>query len=80
MITGLCEEEIETPAGKFKTIKVERVAEWKRCKSGKRGVSRWVYWYASHAKSAVRYERTKTTVEGRVLLNELHKLVAFPVK
>ena len=77
MITGLCEEEIETPAGKFKTIKVERVAEWKRRKSG---VSRWVYWYTSHAKSAVCYERTKTTVEGRALLSELHKLVAFSVK
>ena len=80
MITGLGEEEIETPAGKFKTIKVERVAEWKRRKSGKSGVSRWVYWYTSHAKSVVRYERTKTTVEGRVLLSELHELVAFSVK
>ena len=37
-ITGIAEEEIETPAGRFKTIKVERVANWKDRGNGKSGV------------------------------------------
>ena len=79
-ITGIREEEIETPAGFFKTIKVERVANWKNRGNGNSGVSAWTYWYASPAKSAVRFERSRTTSEGRVLNREMQELIAFSVK
>ena len=79
-ITGIAEEEIETPAGRFKTIKVQRVANWKNRGNGNSGVSAWTYWYASPAKSAVRFERSRTTSEGRVLNRETQELIAFSVK
>ena len=79
-ISVIGEEEIDTPMGRFKTVKVERVAQWKNRKSGKTGTSRWTYWYTSQAKSAVRYERSNTTSEGRVFIRETQDLIAFSVK
>lgn len=79
-IAALGEEEIDTPMGRFKTIKVERVAEWKNRKNGKSGTSRWTYWYTSQAKSALRFERTNTTGEGRLFIKETQELIAFNVK
>ena len=79
-ISAVAEEEIDTPMGRFKTVKVERVAEWKNRKSGKTGTSRWTYWYTAQAKSPVRYERSNTTSEGRVFIKETQELIAFAVK
>ena len=79
-ISAVAEEEIDTPMGRFKTVKVERVAEWKNRKSGKSGTSRWIYWYTAQAKSPVRYERSNTTSEGRVFIKETQELIAFAVK
>lgn len=79
-IAAIAEEEIDTAMGRFKTIKVERVANWKNRKNGKAGTSRWTYWYTVQAKSPVRYERSNTTAEGRVFVKELQELVAFSVK
>jgi Caspase domain len=79
-ISAIAEEEIDTPMGRFKTIKVERVAEWKNRKNGKTGISRWTYWYTAQAKSPVRYERSNTTSEGRMFIRETQELVAFVVK
>jgi Caspase domain len=79
-ITAIGEEEIDTPMGRLKTVKVERVADWKNRKTGKTGTSRWIYWYTAQAKSAVRFERSNTTSEGRVLIRETQELIAFSVK
>ena len=79
-VAVLGEEEIETPAGRFKAMKVERIADWKDRKSFKTGTSRWTYWYTSQAKTALRFERTNTTSDGRVLIRETHELIAFSVK
>ena len=79
-ISALAEEDIETPMGVFRTVKVERVANWKNRKTGKTGVSRWTYWYTAQAKSPVRYERSNTTSEGRVFIKETQELIAFAVK
>ena len=79
-ISAVAEEEIDTPMGRFKTVKVERVADWKNRKTGKTGTSRWTYWYTAQAKSAVRYERSNTTSEGRVYVKETQELIAFAVK
>ena len=79
-VSVLGEEEIETTMGRFKTVKIERIAEWKDRKVNRTGTSRWVYWYSSAAKASLRFERTNTTGEGRVLIRETHELVAFAVK
>ena len=79
-ISAIAEEEVDTPMGRFKTIKVERVANWKNRKNGKTGTSRWTYWYTSQAKSALRFERSNTTGEGRVFIKETQELLAFSVK
>jgi hypothetical protein len=79
-IAALGEEELDTPMGRFKTIKVERVADWKNRKTGKTGTSRWTYWYTSQAKNSVRFERSNATSEGRVFIRETQELVAFSVK
>ncbi len=74
------EEEVDTPMGRLKTIKVERTGDWKNTKTGKTGTTRWSYWYHGPAKVPVRYERSNTTSEGRLLVKELQELVAFGVK
>jgi hypothetical protein len=74
------EEEIETAMGRLKAIRVERTGEWKNLKTGRTGVTHWVYWYHGPAKQALRYERFNTTSEGRVLAREIQELVAFGVK
>ncbi len=79
-ITVRGEEEIDTPMGRLRAIKVERVGEWKNRKSGKAGTSRWTYWYVAHAKMPVRLERSNTTSEGRVFIKETQELIAFSVK
>lgn len=79
-ITCIGLEDIDTPAGRFKTVKVERVAQWKNRNGTRSGVSTWTYWYSAEAKSAVRYERSKSTSDGRVLSRETLELVAFSVK
>jgi hypothetical protein len=79
-ISAIAEEEIDTPMGRFKTVKVERNADWKNRKNGKTGTSRWTYWYSAQAKSALRFERSNTTSDGRVLIRETQDLIAFSVK
>ena len=74
------EEELDTPLGHLKGIKIERTGNWKNMKSGKTGTTRWTYWYHGPAKQAVRYERSNTTSEGRVLIKETQELVAYKVK
>ncbi len=74
------EEEIETPMGRFRAIKVERIGEWKNRKTGKMGTSRWIYWYTSQVKMPVRLERSNTTAEGRVFIKETQEVIAFAVK
>lgn len=74
------EEEIDTALGRLKAIKVERTGEWKNLKSGKTGTSKSTYWYHGPVKQAVRYERSNTTSEGRLLLKEIQEVEAYGVK
>ena len=79
-INAIGEEEITTPLGLMKTIKVERVSDWKNRKTGKTGTSRWTYWYTAQAKTAVRFERSNTTSEGRVFIKETQELLSYSLK
>ncbi len=74
------EEEIDTPMGRMKGIKVERSGDWKNKKSGKTGTTRWTFWYHGPAKSGIRFERSNTTSDGKVLVKETQELVAFGSK
>jgi hypothetical protein len=74
------EEELDTPMGRLKALRIERTWEWRNTKSGKTGITRWAYWYHGPAKQALRYEKTNTTTEGRVLAKETQELVAYGVR
>jgi hypothetical protein len=74
------EEEVETPAGKMRAIKVERVAKWKQRKNNNAGVNTFVYWYNSAVKRYVLGEISNVTAEGKVVLKERYELASFEVK
>ncbi len=74
------EEEIDSPLGRLKTLRIERAGEWRNTKTGRTGTTRWTYWYHGPAKQALRYQRSNTTAEGRLLIKETQELVAFNVK
>ena len=74
------EEEIEVPAGKFRAIKLERVAKWKRRDGKGEGVNTSTYWYSSAAKRYVAQEATNVTNAGKVLMRERVELVAYDVQ
>ena len=79
-VSVMGEEEVETAMGRFKAVKIKRVADWRDRKSNRTGTSQWTYWYSSQAKTSLRYERVNTTGDGRVIINETHELIAFSVK
>lgn len=74
------EEEIETPFGRLRTVRVERSVAWKNRKTGRTGTALSTYWYSSRTKSSLRIERSNTTSEGRVFFKETQELTAFAVK
>jgi uncharacterized caspase-like protein len=76
----LGEEEAETPAGRFRTVKVERVERWKNVRTGRTGTATTVYWYSAQVKRYVKLEWNDQTSDGRVLNRESAVLVAFNVR
>ncbi|APV49862.1 hypothetical protein BWI17_09320 [Betaproteobacteria bacterium GR16-43] len=74
------EEDVETPAGKFRAIKITRVAKWKQRETRNDGVNTWTYWYSSLVKRFVAGEQSNVTAAGKVLLRERMELVAYDVK
>ncbi len=74
------EEDIETPAGKFRAIRVERQAHWKQRNSKAAGTNTWTYWYSSAVKRFVVGEMTNSTGDGKLLQSERHELAAYDVK
>lgn len=74
------EEEVSTPAGKMKAIKVERIGNWRQRKTGSTGISAWTYWYTAQVKRWVRAEWTNTATGGRVLNRETQELQSYRVE
>ncbi|HUQ29377.1 MAG TPA: caspase family protein [Usitatibacter sp.] len=74
------EEELETLAGKLRTIKVVREVKWRQRGHDSKGTNLWTYWYSPEAKRLVRGEQTNTTSTGKVLLHERWELESFSVK
>ncbi|MBL8346853.1 MAG: caspase family protein [Rubrivivax sp.] len=76
----LGEEDIDTPAGRFRAVKVERVERWRNVRTGRTGTSTTVYWYSAQVKRYVKLDWSDQTADGRVLNRESTVLVAFNVR
>ena len=76
----LGEEEVTTPAGKMRGLRIERVARWKQRNAAVAGVNTWTYWYNSGVKRIVSGEQKNVTADGKVLLHERYELVGYAVK
>ena len=74
------EEEIESPAGKLKAIKLTREATWKERDKDNAGLNVWTYWYNGGVKRWVLGELVNTTTSGKVLQKERHELTSFELK
>lgn len=74
------EEDITTPAGKFRAIRVEREIQWTARGSGNKGVARVTYWYSSQVKNFILYEWSNMTAAGRPLNQETMELVSYTVQ
>jgi uncharacterized caspase-like protein len=74
------EEEVETPAGRMKAIRIERVTLWKTRNGTAGGTRRWVYWYNAGVKRYVLAEDRNVTSDGKELLHERHELASYNVR
>ena len=74
------EEEVDTPLGKMRTLRIERESRWKERERPNAGVRNWTYWYNGSVKRFVLAEDTNVTAEGKVLSRERYELVAYDVK
>ena len=74
------EDEIETPAGRLRALRIEREARWKRRGAKDAGVAKATYWYNASVKRYVAQEIVNTTSDGKVLVNERWDLVSYSVK
>jgi hypothetical protein len=75
------EEEIDTPAGRFRAVKLAREVAWKRRdKPDQTGVNKWQYWYAGAAKRWIVAEHTNVTAAGKTLASERWELDSYSVK
>ena len=79
-LTVGAEVEVETPAGKFRALRVERETRWKQRGNSNAGVHRMTYWYSAAAKRFVRMEQTNTTGDGKTFLKERFELAAYQVR
>ena len=74
------EEEVDTPMGRMRGLRVERVAQWKGLNGPASGVNTWTYWYNANVKRFVLAETKNVTDKGKVLQHERHELVSYEVK
>jgi hypothetical protein len=74
------EEEVNTPLGKMRTLRIERESRWKEREKSSAGVRNWTYWYNGSVKRFVLAEDTNATAEGKVLSRERYELVEYDVK
>ncbi|HUL95533.1 MAG TPA: caspase family protein [Usitatibacter sp.] len=74
------EEEVDTPMGKLRGIRIERQSAWKQRNGKSGGVNTWTYWYNSAVKRFVAAEQANVTTDGKTLARERYDLVAYDVK
>ena len=75
------EEEVSTPAGRFRAVKIERRVDWRqRDKASNAGTSSWTYWYSADAKRWVVAEESNVTSAGKQLQHQRWELDSYKVK
>jgi len=74
------EEDVETPAGRFRTVRVKRTSKWAtRGNRANGGEYEATYWYSGAVKRYVAMER-KSTHKGKVLMHERLDLLGFDAR
>ena len=75
------EEEVDTPAGRFRAVRLTRDLAWKRRdKPEQTGVNKWLYWYAGAAKRWIVAEHSNITSAGKTVVAERWVLDSYSVK
>jgi uncharacterized caspase-like protein len=74
------EEEIATPAGRFRAVKLDRVVAWKERDKAYRGENTWTLWYSGEAKRFIVAEQTNRTADGKTLASERWELESYRVR
>ena len=74
------DEEVETPMGKGRGVRITREVKWKQRNSNNAGVNTFTYWYNGAAKRYLVMEQVNAATEGKVLLRERYELLSYSVK
>ena len=75
------EEEIQTPAGKFRAVKIDRTVKWvQREKPSNAGLNKWTYWYSAEAKRWIVAEQSNVTTTGKQLNLDRWELESYKVR
>jgi hypothetical protein len=75
------EEEVATPAGRFRAVKIDRKVSWKqRAKPSDAGVNSLTYWYSGAAKRYVISQNTNVTAAGKTIQSERWELESYKVR
>lgn len=74
------EVDIETPAGKFRTMKVERTSKWTPRNGKPGGTANWTYWYSGAVKRFVASEYLNVADNGKKLRHERQDLESYQVQ
>jgi hypothetical protein len=74
------EEELATPAGTMRALRVEREVRWKRRNGKDAGVNKWTLWYSAAVKRFVVADQTNITLDGKTLADERYELASYNVK
>ncbi len=74
------EEDIETPAGKFRALRIERTSKWKSREGKGSGAATWTYWYSGAAKRYVASEYLNISDSGKKVRHERMDLEMYLVQ
>ena len=74
------EEQVETPLGTMRALRVDRESRWKQRAGDSSGVDMWTYWYSSAVKRFVAAEQTNVTTAGKTLVRERYELTSYEVR
>ncbi len=74
------EEEVATPAGTLRAVRLERTAQWKEHGKDNAGTHTMTYWYSGAVKRLVAAEIRNVTATGRVVLHERHELASYELR
>jgi hypothetical protein len=75
------EEEIATPAGRFRAVKIERKVTWvQREKPANAGVNTWIYWYSGQLKRFVLADQSNVTATGKQLQLDRWELESYNLR